>query len=102
MRKMSAYLMLSAALMVRVSCPGGPKRGSGSDANMAKELRNTILSSPPEASPSDRDPVAVVMDGHIDDDTASVMSSSAGDASIYLSTGAEKPRICNDVPRIRS
>jgi hypothetical protein len=54
----------------------------GTEKNMALELRNMILSSKPKGSSA-----AVIMDVNVDGKVISVMSSTDGDASIYLSSG---------------
>ena len=84
MRRLRQWVICAASIML-VACGGQDNAASGD--NMALELRNMILSSEPEASDTDKNPSVVIMDIHVDDGMASVMSSSAGDASVYLSSG---------------
>jgi hypothetical protein len=82
------HAIVSMVSVTVVACSGGQTNHAGSSDNIAIELRNMILSSKPEAlSPADKNPSAVIMDIHVGEGVASVMSSSGGDASIYLSTG---------------
>lgn len=81
-------VVICAAAVIAIACAGGQKDAAGSDDNMALGLRNMILSSEPQAAnASDKTPSTVIMDVHMGDGIASVMSSSGGDASIYLSSG---------------
>ena len=81
-------VVICAVAVIAIGCAAGQKDDAGSGDNMALELRNMILSSePPAANASDKSPAAVIMDVHVGDGIASVMSSSGGDASIYLSSG---------------
>jgi hypothetical protein len=81
------HLVICAAALVAVACAAGKGDEAAPGDNMALELRNMILSEPLSASASDRNPSVAIMDVHVGDGIASVMSSTGGDASIYLSSG---------------
>lgn len=84
-------MVICAASVFAAACADGRTEKAGSGDNMAAELRNMILSSEvPAANDSDRNPSVVVMDVHVGDEIASVMTSSGGDASIYFSSGGAK------------
>jgi hypothetical protein len=80
---------ICAVAVIAIACTAGQKDDAGAGGkNMALELRNMILSSEPQAADaSDKTPASVIMDDHVGDAIASVMSSTGGDASIYLSSG---------------
>lgn len=81
-------LVICAASITAVACAAGQTDDATSGNNMGLELRNMILSSEPHAATTtDNNPSVVIMDVHVDNGVASVMSSSGGDASIYLSSG---------------
>jgi hypothetical protein len=81
-------LIICAVSVIAVTCTAGQTGDAPSSDNMALELRNMILTSKVDAAnATDKNLSAVIMDIHVGDGVASVMSSSGGDASIYLSTG---------------
>ena len=81
-------MVLWAASVMALACAAPQPEDAASGGNMALELRNMILSSKvEEVSPADRNPAVVIMDLHEGDGITSVMSSSGGDASLYLSSG---------------
>jgi hypothetical protein len=74
MKKQMLTLALALTLFRCGTAPAG-------DANPSVELRKMILSTDTSSG------AAVIMDAHSDDSIHSLMSSTEGDASIYVSTG---------------
>lgn len=76
---MRKQMLTFALALTFVGCGSAP--APAGDANPALTLRNMILSTNTSSG------AAVIMDAHADDSINSLMSSTEGDASIYISTG---------------
>ncbi len=82
-RTIAALLVLSA--LTAAECLARQNKEDASSKNMAVELRKMILSSKTGATKGNQ--ATVVIDTHAEEIIASLMSSTEGDASIYLSSG---------------